>query len=153
MARNEDGQVWALYASRRLGDGRTAVPVPADFSQIPLQENTRWYDSAHPPGHWDSRGLALDLRPVDERSVTVRAGFWPIEGLKVERANGTREWYALETPFVAWMVRNVTILPGDVCIFPLGPHICALDLRTKRLDEICRGRGPVVLPARGSDGG
>jgi hypothetical protein len=103
--------------------------------------------------NWGQPLPTVDLRPDYARATAVEAGFWPIEGLRVSGPDGhLRQRFALETPFVAWMVRNVTILPGDVCVFQLGPYICALDLKTCRFGQICRGRGPIVLPALSKGG-
>jgi hypothetical protein len=52
---------------------------------------------------------------------------------------------ALETPFVIWPSRNATVLPGDQVVYQLGDQIVVLDLRTRRIGLVARGRGPVVI--------
>lgn len=76
-----------------------------------------------------------------------RTGFWPIEGLRGDN-NKTKDRFrfSLETPFLAWNVRNATHLPGDYVIFQLGDdQICLLELATKKIALLANGQGPVVV--------
>jgi hypothetical protein len=75
--------------------------------------------------------------------------FWANVGIKGEnKKTGERFHYALETPFVAWTIREATHLPGDLVVFLLGrDQICLLDPKEKKLSIIARGCSPVVAEA------
>lgn len=76
----------------------------------------------------------------------IRAGFWPVEGLRV-RENGTElcrvSW---ETPFEAWHSRSATELEDGLIVYQLGyAQIAILDPVAKRISLVARGRCPVVV--------
>jgi hypothetical protein len=75
------------------------------------------------------------------------SGFWPIEGLRGTQANSEkRVHFSLETPFVAWSVRNATHLPTDKVLLQLGDEqICVYDPETKKIALLTRGRGPIAV--------
>lgn len=75
------------------------------------------------------------------------AGFWPIEGLHGSETNsGKSVSFSLETPFVAWSVRNATHLPGNKVLLQLGKdQICVYDPEKKQIALVTRGRGPIAV--------
>jgi len=83
----------------------------------------------------------------DNTNWNVHTGFWPIEGLHAENEKtGECIYFAWETPFSQWYVRSAILLPDDKVIFQLGQdQICVLDLTTKKVALLTRGRGPAVI--------
>jgi hypothetical protein len=91
-------------------------------------------------------GPAADLSAADR--WTVRAGFWPVEGLSVhDERDGTRYRLGFETPFVSLSSRSPTLLPGGRVVYSLGRHVVLLDLETRRLATLAQGHGPAVVLA------
>ncbi|MFH1228525.1 MAG: hypothetical protein V1701_11575 [Planctomycetota bacterium] len=90
---------------------------------------------------------SVDFRPDEQRDWDVYTGFWSIEGLSAKnKKTGQHFWIALETPFIDWSMRNLTILPNDQVIFQLGDNqIIILDLNSRKLGLITKGRSPVVI--------
>jgi hypothetical protein len=76
-----------------------------------------------------------------------RTGFWPIEGLRGKNEKtGETIYFSLETPFVSWIARSATQLPGDYVVFQLGDdQICLFETATKKIALLARGQGPVVV--------
>lgn len=96
---------------------------------------------------WFNFGKAVNVGVGTNAVWYLRSGFWAIEGLRV-RDERTDEQYRFswETPFSQWPIRNVMQLPNEQAIFQLGEdQVCVLDLKTKRVALLARGRGPAVL--------
>ena len=94
----------------------------------------------------DDMGLVPAANPSGDERWRVVCGSWAVEGLMVtEEETGERYSLGLETPFVAWPSRCATLLPGGRVVYALGPHIVLLDLSTRRVAHIGRGRSPVVV--------
>lgn len=88
-------------------------------------------------------GTQRDMRPGKDRRWQARAGFWPLEGLRI---NGRESYFlAVETPFLMLFWRNLTILPGDFGVVEVGGHIVVVHLPTARLAVLARGVNPTVL--------
>jgi hypothetical protein len=87
------------------------------------------------------------LGAAESSGWSFKTGFWPIEGLRgTNRATGQKIYFSLETPFVAWIVRNATQLPNDEVVFQLGDdQICLFEPSTKKIALLARGQGPVVV--------
>jgi hypothetical protein len=59
---------------------------------------------------------------------------------------GEKLHLALDTPFLAWPIRNITQLPDEKVLFQLGENqICVFDLKTKQVALVAKGRGPALL--------
>lgn len=101
-------------------------------------------------GTWFHFGEASKLGAAEKSDWTFRTGFWPIEGFRGEnKKTGEKIYFSLETPFVAWIARNATQLPGDYVIFQLGDdQICLLEPSIKKIALLARGQGPVVVLPR-----
>ena len=84
------------------------------------------------------------LRFTDDKSVQVRVGYWPAEGLfaSVDRLDYN---LALETPFAAAAWRDPTLLPRAFLLVGLGKKIVLLDLRTLKLAILAPGDSPAVV--------
>jgi hypothetical protein len=98
---------------------------------------------------WFNFGVAADLRSSPQTNWMVSTGFWPVDGLSAINEQ-TRESMHLcvEMPFLGWIARNATILPGDQVVYQLGNQIVILDLSTRKLAFLALGQGPVVgLPS------
>ena len=107
---------------------------------------TRWDGEVieDQPDSWFNLGVA-DYRQPDKRQWKARTGFWAIEGLHAENEKDGKKFYiALETPFVQWYMRSVTILPGDQVVFQMGDQIVLLDLESHKMGLVTKGRWPVV---------
>jgi hypothetical protein len=98
-------------------------------------------------GSWFNFGNAPKLGAAEKSDWTFGTGFWPIEGFwGTNQKTGERVHFSLETPFVAWIARNATHLPGDYVVFQLGDNqICLLEASTKKIALLAKGQGPVVI--------
>ncbi len=98
------------------------------------------------PDSWGNIGIS-DFRPAEERGWKVSGGFWAIEGLHAKNEEEGKDFYAaLETPFIQWVIRNITVLPGDQVVFSLGSsQIVVMDLKTRKIGLLAFGYGPVVI--------
>ena len=67
-------------------------------------------------------------------------------GLRAQN-NATHEniHLALDTPLVQWWSGYATVLPGDQVVYQLEDQIVLLDLPTRRIAMLTRGRSPVVI--------
>jgi hypothetical protein len=97
-------------------------------------------------GSWFNFGRAEILGEAVQSPWEVWTGFWPFEGLTATNGKtGHRAHFAFETPFAAWPVRNAIHLPNDVVLFQLGEdQICVMDLTTRKVALLTRGRGPAA---------
>ncbi|HEY3266485.1 MAG TPA: hypothetical protein VGM37_06140 [Armatimonadota bacterium] len=93
---------------------------------------------------WFDFNTGRDFRPKAERTWTASTGFWASEGLTAGRADGSGYTLALDTPFLHWFCRSETTLPNGQTVFQLGPQIVILDLPTRRIGFLAKGRGPAV---------
>jgi hypothetical protein len=97
----------------------------------------------------------VDLREPANRPWVIRLGFYPAGGISVQQL----EWspihslsfetpiYSLgfETPFVQWLCTNATVLPNEQVVFQLDDQIVILDVYTRQLGFLTKGRGPLVV--------
>jgi hypothetical protein len=91
-------------------------------------------------GSWFNFGQVPQLGDAQSSSWEFWSGFWPIEGLRgTNKTTGKRVSFSLETPFVAWSVRNATHLPTDKILLQLGDdQICVYDPETEQI-ALCHG--------------
>jgi hypothetical protein len=110
---------------------------------------------------WEAEGVSSDpemeilfgrrgaprLGSARESEWSFWPNFWAGGGLRGTRATDqARAGFAIETPFVAWQVRNVTHLPTDKVLLQLGPdQICVYDPEKKQIALVTKGRGPVAV--------
>lgn len=96
-------------------------------------------------GTWRTFGKVKSV--AGESAWQLHIGVWPIEGIAgTNRETGDKVYFAYETPFGAWTVRNAVILPNDQVLFQLGfDQICLLDPATKKVALVARGRGPLAV--------
>lgn len=108
------------------------VHAPSILPQLRLAESTSPYHSLPTP---------------EGNAWTFIAGSWAYDGIKAtDLKTGIEFHYALETPFVAWTIRDAIHLPGDVLLFQLGiDQICLLNPATKRMALVARGSNPVIV--------
>lgn len=130
--RNPDGQSVKVAAALR---GGAASMEESETNQPTLK------------GNWFNFGNALNVGLGTNAVWQLRSGFWAIEGLRVRNARTAEQYrFSWETPFSQWPIRNVLQLPNEQAIFQLGSdQICILDLSTRRIALLARGRGPAVL--------
>jgi hypothetical protein len=97
---------------------------------------------------WDF-GETPKLETADKSDWDFHSGFWGIEGLqgKNKKTGGTI-YFALETPFLTWSIRDAAQLRGDYVVFQMGDdQICLLEVATRKIALLTKGQGPaVVLP-------
>jgi hypothetical protein len=95
---------------------------------------------------WFNFGKAVQLSAATNSDWSFRTGFWPIEGLRGENSKSNQSiHFSLETPFVAWVARSATQLPGDYVVFQLGNQVCILETSTKKIAMLSKGHSPVVI--------
>jgi len=102
-------------------------------------------------------GTAFNVGPVPrlarESDWKYYVGVWAVQGIhgRNEKTNESF-WFSLDTPFVAWLVRNATHIDGDFVVFQLGrDQICVLQPQTRQIALIARGRGPIVAKDPGGE--
>ena len=97
-------------------------------------------------GTWFNFGETPKLG-IEQSDWNFNTGFWPIAGFQGKnQKTGEKIYFSLETPFVAWVARNATHLPGDYVVFQLGEgQICLLEVATKKIALLAQGQGPVVI--------
>ncbi|MCX6894346.1 MAG: hypothetical protein NTZ16_02320 [Verrucomicrobia bacterium] len=127
-----------------------AVTVLSNLTVIAAQSWRDEHSSGRTEGTWFNFGEASNLGAAEKNDWKFRTGFWPIEGLRGQNTSGSEHIrFSLETPFVAWVARNATHLPGDYVVFQLGDdQICLLEATTKKICLLAKGRGPVVVIPR-----
>jgi hypothetical protein len=139
-----------VYA--RLKTGNYTNPVveivasnQTAIAAIPEDDQTKALNETR--GTWAPQWDVPRIGDATKSSWGFRTGFWAIEGLLGDNdKTGEKLYLAFETPFAQWNVRNAYHLPGDCVVFQLGPNqICALDVVTKRVALLAKGRGPVVM--------
>ncbi|HEY0867861.1 MAG TPA: hypothetical protein VGE01_10795, partial [Fimbriimonas sp.] len=84
-----------------------------------------------------------DVRPVEKRRYRARAGFWPLEGLRILSTQPYS--LAVETPFLMVFWRNLTLMPGDFGVVEANGWIVLVHLPTGRLTTLARGKNPTVV--------
>ena len=99
------------------------------------------------PGTWAPQWNVPRIGNASNSPWEFHTGFWAIEGLHGENnKTGEKLYLTFETPFAQWNVRNAYHLPGDCVVFQLGrSQICILDVATRRVALLTKGRGPVVM--------
>ncbi len=136
-----DSEGWDLWSQtgHRL-DGERSLELERFATHPALAPDWDYADlSRSPPGPFTGYGAAyLDAEPPSIGG-RVRTGFWAAEGL----------WYggdriALETPFVRWLPRWPTVLPGEQVVYQLGDQIVLFDIPQRKLGLVAFGRGPLV---------
>ncbi len=132
---------WDIFDSSK----KILVCSNLQVSATPYWRDT--YASDHIEGTWFNFGDAAKLGSAENSDWNFKTGFWPIEGFRGENVKtGEKIHFSLETPFVAWIVRNATQLPDNYVVFQLGDdQICLLEAATKKIALLTRGQGPVVV--------
>lgn len=98
----------------------------------------------------------IELDPGNGYDVSMQtgfradAGFWPAEGLLVIRDGDVTYRIVLDTPFVRWLCRNVVMLPDDQVLFQMDDMLLILDMPSRAMGFLTRGRGPVAVMEGGS---
>ncbi len=88
----------------------------------------------------------VDLRPSIEKEMLVGVGDYAREGIHFwNNTTQTGSLFALETPFLSWVARYPTALPGNQFIFQLADRIVLLDLPKRQMACITKGLGPLVV--------
>ena len=128
-------------------DSSKKILVCSNLQVIASQD---WRDTNDPnriEGTWFNFGEAPKLGAAEKSDWKFETGFWPIEGLRGEnQKTGEKIYFSLETPFVSWIARSATQLPGDYVVFQLGDdQICLFETATKKIALLARGQGPVVI--------
>jgi hypothetical protein len=126
------------------------LPFPNDYDDNNLEQ-------------WDyaPRASVLDFRSSGDRAWEVQVGSWGDRLISAKNATtGKSLRLSFETPFVEWVARHVSVIPGgkvvlELCTPPvffafvptvhLPDEIVLLDLRSRKLGLITYGRSPVVV--------
>jgi len=130
---------WDIIASSKTNVVCSNLPVTGAVSS--RDENA----SSRVEGTWFNFGEATML--AKGSSWSFQTGFWPIEGFRGKNQKTSEVVrFSLETPFVNWVARNATHLPGDFVVFQLGENqICLFEAATKKIALLTIGRGPIVV--------
>lgn len=143
-------QAWDLVARLDQGGSR-------DFEELTIASNlvveaapdsrSTHTDPSEYPGTWFNFGEVPRLGSANTSKWSGWVGFWAAAGITLTHDETKEEVHiAYETPFGSWSVRNAVLLPGDVVVFQFGSdQICALEIATRKVALLCRGRGPVVI--------
>ena len=117
-----------------LADFATQAAVPRPGSTLSLDVR------------WDGLGPEVCLGTPAGSDWSFSAGAWASGGLIGHNTKEHRDLrLAVDTPFVHYLVRHVTHLPGDLIVFQLGEdQICMLDVNRREVALLARGHGPVV---------
>lgn len=114
------------------------------------QENLSTGQCEQDPAGWQPADGSSIHQPVAEIGSNhvwnVHADFWAWGGLRAENAKtGDTFRLALDTPFVAWPVRNVVQLPDEKIVFAFGrSQICVADPERKQVALLVHGSSPEV---------
>jgi hypothetical protein len=147
--RPQENNDWNLMAQIAVAITENAQPI---LIENKLPENFARFDSnrthTHPINEHDDEirdyyNHVADLRPENHRQLIYEV---EILGVYYGHQN-SNDWFylSLETPFIQWEIRSLTILPDEKVIFQLGKdQICLFDPETRRLGLLSKGRGPVV---------
>jgi len=143
-------QAWDLLARLDRGGSRNYDEVTIASNQVVAavpDSRSTYTDPPEHPGTWFNFGKVPRLGAANRSKWAGWVGFWAAEGITLTHDETKDELHiAYETPFGSWNVRNAVQLPGDVVLFQFGPdQICALEIETRRVALLCRGRGPVVI--------
>jgi hypothetical protein len=107
--------------------------------------------TAYPERNEDHLNEVVDWRSPDQRDWQVEAAsdaYAPGLGLKAHNTvTGATIHVAVDTPFVSWLSRCPTLLPGDQVVFEMSGQIVVLDLKTRKLGFVAFGHSPVVVLA------
>jgi len=146
----ENNNRWDLIARLATGNRRNPelVAIEKGFAaETAIGWRTTFTDPAQEEDTWFNFGKAARLGAARGSQWEFWAGFWPIEGLHGTQTNtGKHVYFSFETPFGAWFIRNVTLLPGDKVLFQMGQdQICIFDPYAKKVALVARGRGPVAV--------
>lgn len=130
---------WDIIASSNTNAVCSNLPVTAGLAE--RDENA----SDRVNGTWFNFGNATML--AKNSDWIFQTGFWSIEGFRGKnQKTGEAIRFSLETPFVNWIARNATHLPGDFVVFQLGENqICLFETATKKIALLTMGHGPVVV--------
>ena len=151
FARPSDKNVnsWDLVARLDTDDRQkpNLVTVAEQFSFNSPQRDDILTALPQDESSWFNFGPVSRLGEAQSSKWDFSSGFWPIEGLSgTEKISGERVWVSLETPFVAWVVRNVVHLPTDKVLLQLGDdQICIYDPEKKQIALVAQGRGPIAV--------
>lgn len=141
---------WNLVARLETGDYQNPRYVTLrDAKQMETAPSwrSRLKEPGEEPGTWFNIGSVSKLGDAEKSDWEFRAGFWSAEGLHgTDGKTGARTGFSYDTPFVSWIVRNATHLPGDKVLLQLGyDQICIYDPVMSRIALIAKGRGPVAV--------
>ncbi|MCI5142428.1 MAG: hypothetical protein D3909_12075 [Candidatus Electrothrix sp. ATG1] len=145
-----DANSWDLMARLETDEHRNPqiITVEKQFAEVAAPSwRTMNTDPPQYEGTWFNFGQVPKLGDAQASSWKFWSGFWPIEGLHgTETNSGAQASFSLETPFVAWSVRNTTHLPTDKVLLQLGDdQICVYDPASKQIALLAHGKGPIAV--------
>lgn len=150
LLKPEQADKWQLLALLTGNDKKDEKLIkissfPLSYS-VPIATNPD-HDRSQTEGTWFNFGEVPKLGEAATSAWKFYTGFWPVEGIRGENATTNKQVnIALETPYIAWNVRNAVHLPGDKVLFQLGDNqICIFDPEKKQIALIAKGRGPIAV--------
>jgi hypothetical protein len=139
-----------INVSARYGGIQSTNPIQLVDSNSNTTKAVPAYDKTNLTGIFaikNDRWGIFQVGSATNSPWTFYVGDWSAEGLWGEdKQTGETIYIAFETPFVQWMIRNAYQLPNDCVVFQLGENqICMLDVKTRSVALVARGRDPVVV--------
>jgi len=140
----DDSLAWDLVAVR-AERGQAGSTVVAVAGVVRSPRDSVW-NSVQPGGPFRVPAIGAAL----ESPWQFRTSPWPSAGMwGRNRTRGEPLRLAFGTPVLGWSIWRAIHLPGDRILFVLGrDQICLVDLPTRRVALLARGRGMVASIAR-----
>ena len=136
VEQSHEGARWDLF----FKSDKNSVPV---VTGVGFRASRFWRDIDN-RRDWYSVRLS-DLRTEENPEWKLFVGNWAIDGLRmINQSTGEKIHLALETPFLIWNIRNVTVLPGDEVVFQAGEYIYIFNIELGIIGTVTRGRSPIV---------
>ncbi len=130
---SENGRGVSLWVVDRTRQVELATSIPGQATPLPDDP-------------FMSLAPVPDLRPAAQRGTTFRCGGWSTDGIWVNGPGASSTYYlGVGTVLADWPIRNATVLPGDVLVFQMGPHLLTVDWPRRLAARIATGRNPVVV--------
>ena len=142
---NKNTGMWDLCTMDSSGDWDKSEDLASDFSKSTTdvfygydglkQQNSTSKDFCY----------AIDFRKPSDVDYFVFTGDWAAEELRIrDKKSKIETCYGLETNFIVAFSHRPTVLPGDIVIWEFSGRIMAMDLNSKHITQLARGKSPVV---------
>lgn len=128
----------------KIGKARQSAYLTFQYDDTPPDYAARLRGSH---GYYPGRSFEefWGQRTTDHHFVSTNL-FWPELGMNFrDRWNDSSFSISCGTPFIRWTWNFATTLPDGRVVAELGPQIVVVDIPTRKIAWLCRGRSPTVL--------